>query len=187
MRGMAVEDEYGAGRQQFHSPQSMPGQGLNPQMHLPHTLQAPRTPYTNYPQADYSQYYNGPGREPYTEYQYGHDAYRGTSDPSLFSSPSGMSGTSPNMYLNLSPAELHRPQPGIFFDYVAAARPPISQFYYPGHQAIIYPPPSHSPMLTPQLIDKKWEFQVCLSSQLSGEVLTNAISTISRSRLLPST
>ena len=69
-----------------------------------------------------------------------------------------------------SVADMHRQQPGLFYDYGAASRPPGSQFYYALHQAMMYPP-THSPMMTTQLpvgtsnpatlADKKRELQVC--------------------------
>lgn len=56
-------------------------------------------------------------------------------------------------------------QPGVFYDYSGSARPPV---YYPTQPMVYHAPPSHSPMLTPQLAasvpatlsDKKRELQV---------------------------
>jgi hypothetical protein len=173
IRGMVVEDEYSAGRPQINSSQSMPAHGPNPQMRLPHNPQTHHNPYGAYPPADYTQYYNGAGREPYMDYQYAYDAYRGPSDLPIYPSPGGV-GATVNMYPNLSQQPLHhnamvelqhRQQPGVFYDYVS--RPPGSQFYYHAPQALIYPPSSHSSTLTPQLphtnpatlADKKRELQ----------------------------
>jgi hypothetical protein len=176
---MAVEDDYSTqqNRQQGGSSLATPSHVSNPQIRAPPPMPQSRAPYNTYPQADYGGYYsNPPGRESYMEYPYGYDAYRGTSDPSLYPSP-GMSSTSPqSLYPGIAPqnlhpssvADMHRQQPGLFYDYGAASRPPGSQFYYASHQAMMYPP-THSPMMTTQLgtsnpatlADKKRELQVC--------------------------
>jgi hypothetical protein len=174
-RGMATDDDYVGGRQQMgpSQPSGMAGQIHNPQLRPPPVMPHPRGPYNTYSQTDYSTYYPSPppAREPYIDYQYTYDAYRGTADPVY---GTGMSGISPaTIYTGVSPqplhpdtvADLHRQQ---FYHYGAAARPPGSQFYYPTHQGMMYPP-SHSSMVTPQLatsnhatlVDKKREFQVC--------------------------
>jgi hypothetical protein len=86
-------------------------------------------------------------------------------------------GTSASLYPGLSPQTLHpntmadfnRQQSGLFFDYTGQARPTGSQYYYPTHQAMLYPTMhSHSTMPTPQLSaatpatlsDKKRDLQV---------------------------
>ncbi|KII88482.1 hypothetical protein PLICRDRAFT_110391 [Plicaturopsis crispa FD-325 SS-3] len=163
LRGMAVEDDYGVGQQngQYRQGAVAPGQGNGVSARGPPPMQQPRPPYNGYPGADYSAYYsNQPGREPYMDYQYGY----GTADPSLYGSSNGTSPAS--LYPGVSPQTMHPSagqQPGVFYDYAGQAR------YYPT-QAMMYPP-SHSPMMTPQLAsaspatlsDKKRELQVCTS------------------------
>jgi hypothetical protein len=49
-------------------------------------------------------------------------------------------------------ADFTRQQSGVFFDYTGQPRPGGSQYYYPTHQAMLYPTmSSHSAMPTPQL------------------------------------
>ncbi|THH16351.1 hypothetical protein EW146_g4279 [Bondarzewia mesenterica] len=170
IRGMAVEDDYGVAqqgspyRQQPSSNQPAPASGVNPsvpQIRGPPPMQQPRGPYNVYAQTDYATYYSGQpsGRESYVDYSYPYDAYRGTPDPSLYASTSLGTATSP---VNVYPS-----QPGVFYDYSGPARPPGSQFYYPTQPMVYHAPPSHSPMLTPQLAasvpatlsDKKRELQ----------------------------
>lgn len=187
LRGMAVEDDYNVqNRQHGASSQSTSAQTSHPRAH---PMPQPR-PYSGYPQADYPGYYSVPaGRESYVEYPYGYDAYRGPSDPSLYAS-SGVSSASPAaMYPGVSPQTLHpnavadmqRQQAGMFYDYAAASRPPGSQFYYPTHQAVMFPAPAHSPMITPQLAasnpatlaDKKREMQA--SPLASGLIFVSPV------------
>ena len=161
-RGMVVEEDYNPG----HLPQSMPGPAPNPQQ-CPPNLQ-PRTPYNIYPQADYAHYYNSVVREQYVDFAYGYDPYHPGPDRLVYVNPRGMSGAGPpTLYPNLSSAEVHRQQPGRFFDYGLTVRAPVSQFYYPFHQHLLYLPPPHSPMHIPQLTiaapnltDKEPEFHV---------------------------
>lgn len=156
LRGMAVEDDYSGGRQLTSQVSGIVGGG-NPHIRAP-PVHPMRTPY-GYPQTDYPNYYtNGHNRETYVDYSYAYDAYRGASDSSLYGVSTGMGGTSPaNLYPTMTPqtvhanavADMHRQQPGLFFDYGAAQRHG-SQYYYPTHQPMMYAP-SHSPMLTPQM------------------------------------
>jgi hypothetical protein len=175
LRGMAVEDEYTVGqqngqhRQQLGQQQQSSGHPANPtvpQIRAP-PVQQPRTPYNAYGQADYSAYYsNAPTREAYMDYQYGYDAYRGSADHSVYPPANTMNGTSASSVYSGTPQHPNAQQSGLFYDYNGAARPAGSQFYYPAHQAVMYPP-AHSPMLANQLAnpatlsDKKRELQVC--------------------------
>lgn len=157
LRGMAVEDDY-----QVHQQRN---QVLQPPPHSrgPHPMPQPR-PYNGYPQPDYNAYYLAHAPEPYIDYQYGYSH----SDPSLYASPGMNAASSASLYPGVAPQvphpgnvpDMHRTQPGIFFDYGGAQ--PASQYYYPTHQAVMYAPPT--PMITPQtpatLADKKRELQV---------------------------
>jgi hypothetical protein len=161
IRDMTVADDYAAIRNQGSS-QQMPIHASNPQ-----AMMQPHTPYGVYPQTDFPHYYpSGSAREPYIDYPY---SFGGSPD-SLYTPP----GTSPtNLYpgmphpLHPNVVDVQRQQIGHFYDYGAASRP-ATQFYYP-NQAMIYPPPAHSPMMTPQLAqahpvplaDKKRDHQVC--------------------------
>lgn len=164
-RGMAVEDDHNVrqNRQHVASSQSVPH-------HRGHSMHQPR-PYGGY--SDYNPYYAvRTVREPYIDFSYGYDAYRGPTDATMYPSL-GISGASPSglyppvvsqgFHPNAVP-DIHRPQQGVFFDYGAAPHP-ASQFYYPTHQPVMYPPPTHSPMTASQLpvtlADKKREMQVC--------------------------
>jgi hypothetical protein len=170
---MAVEDDYSTAQNSQHR-QSMSISAISghqaPQYRAPQSQQ-PRGPYNTYGQTDYSAYYsNAPTREPYLDYQYAYDAYHGFSDPSLYPSSAAMGGaSSSNIYPGVSPQTIHpnsTQQPGLFYDYGGVGRSPGSQFYYPTHQAMMYPPPAHSPMLPSQLSnpstlsEKKRDFQV---------------------------
>lgn len=170
LRGMAVEDDYTVGQHRQQMGQSQPsGHPVNPpipQIRAP-PVQQPRAPYNAYGQADYSAYYsNPPTREPYIDYQYGYDAYRGSTDLSVYSQANGMNGASASSVYSGTPQHPNAQQSGLFYDYNGGARPAGSQFYYPTHQAVLYPPSAHSPMLTNQLAnpatlsDKKRELQV---------------------------
>jgi hypothetical protein len=152
LRGMAVEDDHDV--QQTRQYQSV-SHGAPPM---------PPRPYGAYPQADYNPYYAVPPRDPYTDFSYGY----GPTDATIYPSPASPGSLYPpvgpqGMHLNTIP-DIHRTQQGVFFDYGAAAHP-VSQFYYPTHQPVMYPPPTHSPMTAPQvpatLADKKREMQVC--------------------------
>jgi hypothetical protein len=183
LRGMVVEDDYGVGQQNGQHRQQM-GQAQSsshmanpalPQIRAPHI----RTPYNAYSQADYSAYYsNPPTREPYIDYQYGYDAYRGSTDLSTYPA-NGMNGTSASGIYSGTPQHPSGQQSGLFYDYNGVARPPGSQFYYPAHQAVLYPPPTHSPMLNQltnhtTLSDKKRELQVC---QVCNSITTDFLMT----------
>ena len=188
LRGMAVEDDYGASQTAMHYRAHQAAQGIptGPQIPqnrppIPLQQQPPRPGYGTYPQADYSAYYatGAPGREPFAvEYPYGYDSYRNTTDPTTMygSAPAPNPAPSPGgLYPSVSPQaihphahpEMHRSPSGVFYDYNGAARATGSQFFYP--QAMVYhpPPPTHSPMSNPQLTavaaaslnDKKRELQ----------------------------
>ena len=188
LRGMAVEDEYGAGHTAMPYRAHQPSQGAPPGPQIPQIRppiqlqqQPPRPSYGTYPQADYSAYYatGAPGREQFTvEYPYGYDSYRNTSDPTAMygsapapnpaASPGGLypSVSSQTIHPHTHP-DMHRSPSGVFYEYNSAARATGSQFFYP--QAMVYhqPPPAHSPMSNPQLTavaaaslnDKKRELQ----------------------------
>lgn len=157
LRGMAVEDDHISS--QYRQP-SVPSQlngvshSVSPQVRPTHMVQS-RTAYGGYPQADYTSYYtNGAPRESYMDYGYG---YNTPADPSLYPAAGGINSNSPaNVYPGVSPQTLHpnisaAQQSGLYYDYSASARSP-SQYYYPTHQAMIYPTISPmSPLPTPQL------------------------------------
>ena len=187
LRGMAVEDDYGASqaasyRAQQHAQGPPPSVTPVPQVRAPPQTQPQplRPAYGTYPQTDYSTYYaaGAPGRETFAvEYPYGYDSYRNTPDPTMYgSAPAPSVAASPGgMYASVSPQPMHphaHPDPhrnpsGVFYEYSGAARPSGSQYFYPPHQAMVYhpPPPTHSPMPNPQLTaavalnDKKRELQ----------------------------
>ena len=161
MRGMAVEEDYAGGqyRQQGAVSQGQSAgsiRGLLPG-------QQGRGPYNGYAQQDYTGYYSGSGME------YGY-AY-GNTGGDLYATSTGMAnGASP---YPVSPAigDFNRQQPSVFYDYSGQARPG-SQYYFPSHQAMMYPTmPNHSPMPTPQLSaavpatlsEKKRDLQVWIS------------------------
>lgn len=183
LRGMAVEDDYGAGQavisfrtQQSHSVPPGP-QTSQVRPPLPVQPQPPRPGYGAYPQADYSAYYAtaAPGRDQFAvEYSYGYDTYRNSSDPTAMygSAPAPNPAASPGgLYPSISShphPDMHRSPSGVFYEYNGAARATGSQFFYTPHQAMVYhpPPPAHSPMPNPQLTvaaaslnDKKRELQ----------------------------
>ncbi|KAF8350692.1 armadillo-type protein [Amanita rubescens] len=73
--------------------------------------------------------------------------------------------------------------PGLFYDYIPGARPHGSQYFYPHHQPVMYPP-THSPIINPQLsspnqgaiIDKKRDLQYPMQQQINAtNLLYNAI------------
>ncbi|KAI0054095.1 hypothetical protein FA95DRAFT_1480124 [Auriscalpium vulgare] len=166
IRGMAVEDEYSAPhstapyRAQAPASQQASSVPTAPSIRVPSNMQQPRGPYNAYSPSDYAAYYQGPPsvREPYVDYSYPYDAYRATPDPAVYAASTVSAGT--------SPASLY-PSAGLYYDYSGPARPPGSQYFYPS-QPMVYGPPSHSPMMTPQLAvhippslnDKKRELQV---------------------------
>lgn len=172
LRGMAVEDDYSG--QQYRGQATGPQGQSAPQGRAQQSVQQGRGAYNGYTQADYGAYYsNGSGLE------YGYP-YGNMPDPSQYASSPGMAnGSSPaSIYPGVSPQAMHpnavndfnRQQPGLFYDYTGQARPAGSQYYYPTHQAMMYPTmSSHSPMPTPQLSaatpatlsDKKRDLQVC--------------------------
>lgn len=140
MRGMAVEEDYAGGQ---YRQQGAVSQGQSAARGPPPAQQG-RGPYNGYTQQDYAGYYsNGNGME------YGYPYSNTGGDP--YASSAGMAnGASP---YPVSPVvgDFNRQQPGVFYDYSAQARPG-SQYYYPTHQAMMYPTmPNHSPMPTPQL------------------------------------
>lgn len=158
IRGMAVEEDYGGQyRQQGVVSQ---GQSAAPVRGL---VQQGRGPYSGYAQQDYTGYYSGSG----VEYGYSY----GNTGGDLYASSAGMAnGASP---YPVSPVigDFNRQQPGVFYDYSGQARPG-SQYYFPSHQAMMYPTmPNHSPMPTPQLSaavpatlsEKKRDLQVWIS------------------------
>jgi hypothetical protein len=147
---MAVEDDYSNGR---HHQQQMPSRVTN--FHIGPLLPAmqhPRAPYNTYPQTEFAPYYSGgPGREPNVDYPFAYDTYRGASDHSPYASPGAVSATSlANIYPGVVSLpshpnifDAHHQQPGIFYDYGAAARPQVSPFFYPNLQAMMYHPHPH--------------------------------------------
>lgn len=128
-------------------------------MRVPSQVQQPRMPYGSYPQGDYTAYYTGPSA--HIDYSYAYDAYRATSDPSLYASSPALSAAvaaAPSMYPGVGPhphpiAEMHSQQPGVFYDFSGSSRALPSQYYYPP-QPLVY----HHPM------DKKRGNQVSHSS-----------------------
>lgn len=181
LRGMAVEDDYNSSQQYRHQGIGSQGQPA-PQARAPPPIQQGRGPYSGYTQTDYSAYYpNSSGME--YGYPYGSNA-----DPSLYGSSAGMAnGASPaSLYPGVSPQTMHpsavadftRQQSGVFFDYTGQPRPGGSQYYYPTHQAMLYPTmSSHSAMPTPQLSaatpatlsDKKRDLQYNIQQQLNHQ------------------
>lgn len=165
MRGMAVEDDYSLA-QQAQSYRQQTSQPPLPQIRVPPQLQQ-RAPYSGYPQTDYTAYYNGPSAR--IDYQYSYDAYRTTSDPSLYASSPALSAatTAPSVYPGLGPhhhavADIHNQQSGVFYDYPGSARAMGSQFFYPSQAMVYHQPPSHSPMLAGTTVsDKKRDIPVC--------------------------
>ncbi|KAL0071394.1 mRNA binding protein puf3 [Marasmius tenuissimus] len=172
IRGMAVEEDFSANRehgQLAQLPQASPNQGA--QARLPPSIVQPRLPY-----GAYSNYYPPAPRDPYPEYTYGYDAYRGPTDPSMYGSPAIGNISAPSMFpsANVAPPNMalpdpHRQQQHMFYDYGLNRPPPPqqSQFFYPTHQPLIYTPgpPSmlHPPLLNPVaplLVDKKREASV---------------------------
>ncbi|KAG5642962.1 hypothetical protein DXG03_001844 [Asterophora parasitica] len=170
LRGMAVEDDLQA-HQHRQAPPSPHHRGPPVQPPQPRQFNA-------YPPPEYNPYYANPPREPYVDYH--HYTY-GPTDPSAYASPAMNNASPAGLYLGMPTpqvphpsSDMHRAQPGLFYEY-GANRPP-SQFYFPTPQAVMYsqppPPQSHSPMVAPQvpatLMDKKRELQVHCSSLKIG-------------------
>lgn len=167
LRGMAVQDDYETNQQYRQQGGNIQGQSASARG--PPPMPQGRGPYNGYAQ-DYSAYYpNGNGME----YAY---PYGNSPDPALYVASAGMAnGAQATMYPGVSPQTMHpgavadfnRQQAGMFYDYNGQARPAGSQYYYPTHQAMMYPT-MPSPMPTPQLSaatpatlsDKKREVQV---------------------------
>ncbi|KAJ8078795.1 mRNA binding protein puf3 [Marasmius tenuissimus] len=190
IRGMAVEEDFSANRehgQLAQLPQASPNQGA--QARLPPSIVQPRLPY-----GAYSNYYPPAPRDPYPEYTYGYDAYRGPTDPSMYGSPAIGNISAPSMFpsANVAPPNMalpdpHRQQQHMFYDYGLNRPPPPqqSQFFYPTHQPLIYTPgpPSmlHPPLLNPVaplLVDKKREASYNMQQQLiSQNPMFNALRT----------
>ncbi|KAG7092474.1 hypothetical protein E1B28_008826 [Marasmius oreades] len=178
IRGMAVEDEFTVNRehgQPMHPPIQV-NQGTLPR--LAPSLVQPRLPYGAYPN-----YYPPVARDPYPEYSYSYDAYRGPSDPSLYGTTASGNASAPPMFhganvgppnLTLNPMpDLHRQQhQNVFYDY-GSSRAPQSQFYYPPHQPMMYPPTAPSMILPPLMnhvapahADKKREVSYNMQQQI---------------------
>lgn len=125
LRGMAVEDDYGARSAQQQGPSTGAAR-----------TQPPRGPYGNFVQ-DYQGYYSNTSG---MDYSYG---YAGSVDPNSYASPV-MTQASPaaSMYsaqgMMNSVVDMPRAQTGVFYDF-SGSRPPASQFYYPA-QAMMYSP-----------------------------------------------
>lgn len=136
LRGMVVADDLAQSAQVSPFPMRVPSQ-----------VQQPRMPYGSYPQGDYTAYYTGPSA--HIDYSYAYDAYRATSDPSLYASSPALSAAvaaAPSMYPGVGPhphpiAEMHSQQPGVFYDFSGSSRALPSQYYYPP-QPLVY----HHPM-----------------------------------------
>lgn len=156
LRGMVVEDDYGARQQQQQSQSSQPPPTQsNPQFGPPPPMPQPRGAYGNYPQDLGSYYSMQTAREPYVEYQYGFDAYRGPVDPSLYASPVLSNASPAAIYQGMAQQSMSlngvadiRQQPGMYYEY-GAPRPNGSQYFYATPQAMMFPTPS--PMLAPQV------------------------------------
>ena len=173
LRGMAVEDEF-----TVHSRQQA-SQTLSASHPRALPMHQPRGPYSGYAQTDFSPYYSVPSGREYIEYSYSYETPRAAPDLSVYASPILSNAASANIYTGVSPpaphhlniiADMHRQQAGLFYDYIPGARPHGSQYFYP-HQPVMYPP-THSPIINPQLnspnhgaiIDKKRDLQVRVSS-----------------------
>ena len=172
LRGMAVEDEFSVQSRQQAS------QSLSASHPRALPMHQPRGPYSGYVQTDFSPYYSVPSGREYIEYSYSYEASRAAPDLSVYASPALSNAASANMYTGVSPpalhhlnaiADMHRQQAGLFYDYIPGARPHGSQYFYPHHQPVMYPP-THSPIINPQLsspnqgaiIDKKRDLQVLI-------------------------
>lgn len=140
LRGMAVEEEcQGSQPSGTTHPAAQNASVRGPQ-------QPPRGPYGGYPQTEYA-YYSAPS--------YSYDAYRTTSDPSLYGSSPALTPASaaPSVYHGLghqalhphAMTDLHAQQ---FYDYAGSPRTLGSQYYYPTQAPLYHAPPSLSPMLT---------------------------------------
>ncbi|KAJ3786267.1 hypothetical protein GGU10DRAFT_255006, partial [Lentinula aff. detonsa] len=132
-RGMAVEDDY-SGRPKSNPPISLP---FNMMQQPQPPVSLPRPPYSNYPGI--------------SDYSYGFDAPRAPVDPSIYGSPALSNAPYPGMAAQgLLPTPANDPrQPNPFYDF--PSRLPASQYYYPAQQGIMFPPPTSSSLLSPQL------------------------------------
>ena len=121
---------------------------MRPQLQPPASL--PRASYNSYPGA--------------SDDAYGFDASRALVDPSVYGSPALSSAPYPAMppqgILPTPPSDHRQPNP--FYDF--PHRPPASPFYYPAQQGIMFPPPTSSSLMCPQLphalLEKKRELSV---------------------------
>ncbi|CCM02367.1 uncharacterized protein FIBRA_04462 [Fibroporia radiculosa] len=171
LRGMVVADDYSLGQQpqvyrtdvagNLHpTTASQATQSTLPQIRAPPQPQQPRPPYSGYPQTDYTAFYNNSSGR--VDYAYPYDAFRASSDPSLYAPSPALSATAtPSVYPGMpsqplhphAVADIHGPQSGVYYDYSGSPRPMGSQYYYPTQPLVYHPPPSHSPM------DKKRDLQ----------------------------
>ena len=169
LRGVAIEDEFSVQSRQQAS------QTLSASHPRALPMHQPRGPYSGYAQTDFSPYYSVPSGREYIEYSYSYETPRAAPDLPVYASPVLSNAASANVYTGVSPpalhhlnmiADLHRQQAGLFYDYIPGARPHGSQYFYPP-QPVMYPP-THSPIINPQLnspnqgaiIDKKRDLQV---------------------------
>ncbi|KAL0581724.1 mRNA binding protein puf3 [Marasmius crinis-equi] len=172
IRGMAVEEDFSVNREHAQLGQPShpsPSQSQGPSARVSPSIVQPRLPY-----GAYSNYYPPAARDPYSEYSYGYEAYRGPPDPSMYGSPAMGNISAPPMFpnANVGPPSLTpnllpdpRQQQHVFYDYGPnRPPPPQSQFFYPTPQPMLYPPSAPSmippPMLNPVaplLVDKKRE------------------------------
>lgn len=178
---MAVEDDY-----QPQRPQHLIGTQSGLPFHGPPQIPQPR-PYGAYPTTDFNPYFPVPSvRESYPDYSYTYDAYRGPSDPLIYTSPVIGNGSPGNIYNRMAPQGLHppimpdlRPQPALFIDYGATVGP----VYFSQHQPVIYPQPNHSPMVGLQvpasMADKKREMQVSSFIRIACSLSTNRLTFLS--------
>lgn len=148
-RGMAVEDDYSA-RPKINPPIAMPSNIMQRPQPPPSLI---RPHFNNYGFSDYS---------------YNYDARRAAMDPAIYSSPplgnTSYPGIAPQGLVGPPVNDIHRQQ-NMFYDF-GHSRPPGSQFYFPAHQGVIFPPPTSSSMIPSQLaafpasMDKKRELPV---------------------------
>ncbi|KAK1225075.1 mRNA binding protein puf3 [Marasmius sp. AFHP31] len=156
IRGMAAEQTFSASRehgQPVQLRQASPNQGG--QARVPPSIVQPRLPY-----GAYSNYYPPAPRDPYPEYTYGYDAYRGATGPSIHGSPDICNIWGPSMFpgANVAPPNMPLPDPHcqqqhMFYDYGLYRPPPPqqSQYSYSRRPPLMYTqgPPS---MLCPHLL-----------------------------------
>jgi hypothetical protein len=187
LRGVAVEEDYQSQQNSQHlisAPSGFPSRG-------PPQISQSR-PYGVYPLTDFNPYFSVPSVGP--DYSYAYDAYRGPSDPSMYTSPGIGNGSPGNIYSTMAPQGLHpqimsdlRAQPSHFIDYGANVGP----VYFSPHQSVMYPQPNHSPMIAPQipatLADKKREMQVCSPFSIRSLMISHLIALSCRSITFSST